>query len=91
MLLSLPALELHRFERSCCFRLLLAVTAAVAAEHEAEPESVAPAAEVAAEHGYALPAFNVNNMEQIQAIMAAAEETRLLRQREAEQERRSRR
>jgi fructose-bisphosphate aldolase, class II len=26
----------------------------------------------AAEHGYGLPAFNVNNMEQIQAIMAAA-------------------
>jgi len=29
----------------------------------------------AAEHGYGLAAFNVNNMEQIQAIMAAAEET----------------
>jgi fructose-bisphosphate aldolase class II len=28
----------------------------------------------AAEHGYALPAFNVNNMEQIQAIMQAAAE-----------------
>jgi fructose-bisphosphate aldolase class II len=28
----------------------------------------------AAEHGYALPAFNVNNLEQIQAIMAAADE-----------------
>ena len=27
----------------------------------------------AAEHGYGLPAFNVNNMEQIQAIMRAAE------------------
>ncbi len=27
----------------------------------------------AAEHGYGLPAFNVNNMEQIQAIMQAAE------------------
>ena len=30
----------------------------------------------AAEHGYGVPAFNVNNLEQIQAIMAAAEETR---------------
>ncbi len=29
----------------------------------------------AAEHGYGLAAFNVNNMEQIQAIMAAAEKT----------------
>jgi fructose-bisphosphate aldolase class II len=29
----------------------------------------------AAEHGYAVPAFNVNNMEQIHAIMQAAEET----------------
>ncbi|MBD3162475.1 MAG: fructose-bisphosphate aldolase class II [Candidatus Eisenbacteria bacterium] len=29
----------------------------------------------AAEHGYGVAAFNVNNMEQIQAIMAAAEET----------------
>ena len=28
----------------------------------------------AAEHGYGLPAFNVNNMEQIQAIMQAADE-----------------
>jgi fructose-bisphosphate aldolase class II len=28
----------------------------------------------AAEHGYGLPAFNVNNLEQIQAIMEAAEE-----------------
>jgi fructose-bisphosphate aldolase class II len=28
----------------------------------------------AAEHGYALPAFNVNNMEQIHAIMQAADE-----------------
>ena len=27
----------------------------------------------AAEHGYGLPAFNVNNLEQVQAIMAAAE------------------
>ncbi|GGE98878.1 fructose-1,6-bisphosphate aldolase [Aliidongia dinghuensis] len=27
----------------------------------------------AAEHGYGLPAFNINNMEQIQAIMAAAD------------------
>ncbi|MHB8533752.1 MAG: class II fructose-bisphosphate aldolase, partial [Solirubrobacteraceae bacterium] len=26
----------------------------------------------AAEHGYALPAFNVNNMEQLQAILQAA-------------------
>ena len=26
----------------------------------------------AAEHGYGLPAFNVNNMEQVQAIMQAA-------------------
>ncbi len=26
----------------------------------------------AAEHGYGLPAFNINNMEQIQAIMRAA-------------------
>ena len=26
----------------------------------------------AAEHGYGVPAFNVNNMEQIQAIMEAA-------------------
>jgi len=30
----------------------------------------------AAEHGYGVPAFNVNNLEQIQAIMAAAQETR---------------
>ncbi|MGF6602550.1 fructose-bisphosphate aldolase class II [Paraburkholderia sp. GAS448] len=30
----------------------------------------------AAEHGYGVPAFNVNNMEQIQAIMQAAESTR---------------
>ena len=29
----------------------------------------------AAEHGYGVPAFNVNNMEQIQAIMRAAEAT----------------
>jgi fructose-bisphosphate aldolase class II len=29
----------------------------------------------AAEHGYGLPAFNVNNLEQVQAIMAAAVET----------------
>jgi fructose-bisphosphate aldolase, class II len=29
----------------------------------------------AAEHGYGVPAFNVNNLEQIQAIMEAAEET----------------
>ncbi len=29
----------------------------------------------AAEHGYGVPAFNINNMEQIQAIMAAAEAT----------------
>ena len=29
----------------------------------------------AAENDYGLAAFNVNNMEQIQAIMAAAEET----------------
>ena len=29
----------------------------------------------AAEHGYGLPAFNVNNLEQIQAIMEAAQET----------------
>ena len=29
----------------------------------------------AAEHSYGLPAFNVNNLEQIQAIMEAAEET----------------
>ena len=29
----------------------------------------------AAENGYGVPAFNVNNMEQIQAIMEAAEET----------------
>jgi fructose-bisphosphate aldolase class II len=29
----------------------------------------------AAEYGYGVPAFNVNNMEQIQAIMQAAEET----------------
>ena len=28
----------------------------------------------AAEHGYGLPAFNVNNMEQIQGIMQAADE-----------------
>ncbi|HYI71476.1 MAG TPA: class II fructose-bisphosphate aldolase, partial [Skermanella sp.] len=26
----------------------------------------------AAEHGYGLPAFNINNMEQIRAIMLAA-------------------
>jgi fructose-bisphosphate aldolase class II len=30
----------------------------------------------AAEHGYGVPAFNVNNLEQIQAVMEAAEETR---------------
>ena len=29
----------------------------------------------AAEHGYGVPAFNVNNLEQIQAIMQAAEKT----------------
>ncbi len=29
----------------------------------------------AAEHGYGVPAFNVNNMEQMQAIMQAADET----------------
>ena len=29
----------------------------------------------AAEHQYGLPAFNVNNMEQIQSIMEAAKET----------------
>ena len=29
----------------------------------------------AADHGYGLPAFNVNNLEQVQAIMAAASET----------------
>ena len=29
----------------------------------------------AAEHGYGVPAFNVNNLEQMQAIMEAAEET----------------
>ena len=29
----------------------------------------------AAEHGYGLPAFNVNNLEQVQAIMQAAAET----------------
>ncbi len=30
----------------------------------------------AAEHGYGLPAFNVNNLEQIQAIMQAARSLR---------------
>eukprot|EP01036_Dinobryon_divergens_P013095 gene13095-17659_t len=30
----------------------------------------------AAEHGYGVPAFNVNNLEQIQAIMQAAQKTR---------------
>jgi fructose-bisphosphate aldolase class II len=29
----------------------------------------------AAEHGYGVPAYNVNNMEQMQAIMMAADET----------------
>ena len=29
----------------------------------------------AAEHNYGVPAFNVNNMEQVQAIMRAADET----------------
>ena len=29
----------------------------------------------AAENGYGLPAFNVNNLEQVQAIMEAAAET----------------
>ena len=29
----------------------------------------------AAEHGYGVPAFNVNNLEQIQAIMQAAQRT----------------
>ena len=28
----------------------------------------------AAEHGYGIPAFNVNNLEQVQAVMTAAEE-----------------
>ncbi|MEY4909955.1 MAG: hypothetical protein RL260_3673, partial [Pseudomonadota bacterium] len=27
----------------------------------------------AAEHGYGIPAFNVNNLEQVQAVMAAAD------------------
>ena len=27
----------------------------------------------AAEHGYGIPAFNVNNLEQVQAIMMAAQ------------------
>ena len=30
----------------------------------------------AADHSYGVPAFNVNNLEQIQAIMEAAQETR---------------
>ena len=30
----------------------------------------------AAEHGYGLPAFNVNNMEQVQAIMQAADQVK---------------
>ena len=30
----------------------------------------------AAEHNYGVPAFNVNNLEQVRAIMEAAEETR---------------
>ena len=34
-----------------------------------------PLLDHAAEHGYGVPAFNVNNMEQIQAIMEAARET----------------
>jgi len=29
----------------------------------------------AAEHGYGVPAFNVNNLEQVQAIMQAADKT----------------
>ena len=29
----------------------------------------------AAEHGYGVPAFNVNNLEQIQAIMEGAQQT----------------
>jgi len=29
----------------------------------------------AAEHGYGIPAFNVNNLEQVQAIMEAAAQT----------------
>ncbi|CAM5205903.1 Fructose-1,6-bisphosphate aldolase OS=Castellaniella defragrans OX=75697 GN=HNR28_001302 PE=3 SV=1 [Castellaniella defragrans] len=29
----------------------------------------------AAEHGYGIPAFNVNNLEQVQAIMEAAHQT----------------
>ena len=29
----------------------------------------------AAEHGYGVPAFNVNNLEQMQAIMQAADQT----------------
>ncbi|MCZ2415324.1 MAG: class II fructose-bisphosphate aldolase, partial [Burkholderiales bacterium] len=29
----------------------------------------------AAEHGYGVPAFNVNNLEQIQAIMEGAQRT----------------
>ena len=31
----------------------------------------------AAEHGYGVPAFNVNNLEQIQAIMEAAQAAQL--------------
>ncbi|MBS1167970.1 MAG: class fructose-bisphosphate aldolase, partial [Proteobacteria bacterium] len=29
----------------------------------------------AAEHGYGMPAFNINNMEQMLSVMAAAKET----------------
>ena len=32
----------------------------------------------AAEHNYGVPAFNVNNLEQIRAIMQAAEESALV-------------
>lgn len=31
----------------------------------------------AAEHGYGVPAFNVNNLEQVRAIMEAADETKV--------------
>jgi fructose-bisphosphate aldolase class II len=33
----------------------------------------------AAEYGYGIPAFNVNNLEQMRAIMEAADKTRFTR------------
>ena len=45
-------------------------------EHPNGPHSLRQLLDHAAENSYGVPAFNVNNLEQIQAIMEAAEETR---------------